>query len=219
MTDQQHSEAALRIMRRLGLDPALLDEPPPPFDLVAFRLEQAEKNLSRCPEMFREAKAEIPACVDWIRRFVETPSKANSILLSGPTGRGKTWEAWGMIRACAEGFAALGRGLYWKNISHPDFNAAMRPGGEIAAETVLTDLMEIDLLLFDDISAGLNTGWTAENLYRLVDRRWANRKPTIYSTNLSPKALAEAVGDRVVSRLSSAERVTFRGPDRRMEAA
>lgn len=219
MTDRQHSEAALAIMKRLGLDPALLDEPAAEFDTVAFRLWQAEKNLERRPAMFEDAKATLPETVDWILRYLEAPSKASSVLLSGPTGVGKTWEAWGMIRACAEGNAALGRRCHFKTISHPDFNAAMRPGGDIAPEHVLSDLVGMDLLLFDDISAGYNTGWTAENLYRLVDSRWSARKPTIYSTNLSPKALSEAVGARVLSRLSSAERIAMKGRDRRMDAA
>lgn len=218
MTDQ-HSEVSLGIMRRLGLDPSLLDEPVASFDLVAFRLEQAERNLSRCPARFRDAKATLPETVDWIRHYLSAPSKAASVLLSGPTGVGKTWEAWGMLRACAEGNAALGRRCYFRAISHPEFNAAMRPGGDTAPDQVLSDLLELDLLLFDDISAGYNTGWTAENLYRLVDARWANQKPTIYSTNLSPKALSEAVGDRVLSRLASAARITMTGPDRRMVAA
>lgn len=215
---ERHPKAG-EILRRLGIDPARLDEKIPPFDLVAFRLEQVERNLAKRPGEFENAKATHPAALDWIRRYLDAPSKAGSLLLSGPTGRGKTWEAWGIIRACAEGLAAMGRGCYWKTISHPGFNAAMRPGGETAGEAVLEDLMKIDLLLFDDISAGYNTGWAAENLYRLVDHRWANRKPTIYSTNLPPADLGQAVGDRVLSRLSASERIVMRGPDRRMEAA
>lgn len=218
MTEHYHPRA-VEILRRLGIDPSRMDEPIPPFDLVAFRLDQAEKNLSRCPDMFADAKPTLTETADWVRRYIDAPSKANSLLLSGPTGVGKTWEAWGIIRACSEGLAATGRACYWKTISHPDFNAAMRPGAEVAGEHTLGQLIDIDLLLFDDISAGYNTGWTAENLYRLVDQRWANRKPTIYSTNLHPKGLAEAVGDRVLSRIASAQRVTMSGPDRRMEAA
>nr|WP_221374372.1 ATP-binding protein [Actinoplanes polyasparticus] len=215
----EHHPKAVEILRRLGIDPARLDERIPPFDLVAFRLEQAERNLAKRPGEFENAKATHPVALDWVRRYIEAPTKVGSLLLSGRTGRGKTWEAWGIIGACAEGLAAMGRGCYWKTISHPTFNAAMRPGGDISGEAVLDDLMNIDLLVFDDISAGLNTGWTAENLYRLVNHRWEHRKPTIYSTNLPPADLAQAVGDRVLSRLSAAERIVMGGPDRRANAA
>lgn len=216
MTDHYHPKA-VEILTRLGIDPARLDEHSPPFDLVAFRLEQAERNLSRFPDMFQEAKPEHPLVIDWVRHYLEAPSKASSLLLVGRTGRGKTWDAYGAIRGCAQGLAAMGRALYFKTITHPDFNAAMRPGAAVASDETLKDLCNIDFLLFDDISAGMNTGWSGENLYRLIDTRWANRKTTIHSTNLNPTELAAAVGDRIVSRLSTAQQVVYTGPDRRME--
>lgn len=216
----QHSDISVAIMKRLGITTADIEgQPVPDEEHVSFRLWQAEKNLERRPAMFRDAKTTLPETADWVRRFVTNPTDSPTVLLSGITGVGKTWEAWGMIRACAEGNAILGRSCYFRTISHPAFNAAMRPGRDVAPEQVLSDLMELELLLFDDISAGYNTGWTAENLYRLVDHRWANRKPTIYSTNLKPAELAEAVGDRVLSRLGSALRISMKGEDRRLGGA
>lgn len=218
MTEQGHPKA-LEIMTRLGIDPNTQVEPIPDFDVVAFRLEQAQKVLDRVtPALFREAKADHPEVADWVTRFLDAPSQAPSLLLSGPTGVGKTTQCWGAIRACVEGVAATGRGLHWRAVTYPDFNAAMRPNGDQNPEATLTEYMQVDLLLLDDLGVGLHTNWTGDNLYRLVDTRWANRRTTIYSTNRTSKDLAEAVGDRVVSRLADAQRVILKGTDRRWAA-
>lgn len=208
------------VLARRGVDPKLLDEPPPPeFDVVAFRLEQAQKLLNRAPARFRQAKATAPGIVEWVEQFLDAPSQAPSLLVTGPTGVGKTTQCWGALRACAEGVAATGRALYWRTTTYPDFNAAMRPSSGNDPEATLAEFMTIDLLFLDDLGSGTHTEWNNDNLYRLVDARWADQKPTIYSTNLLSAALGERVGDRVLSRLASAKRVALVGDDHRWTAA
>lgn len=219
MSDPQRTVA--EILARRGIDPAAVDTyEPPEFDIVAFRTEQAREVLNRrVPGRFAEAKPDNPDVADWVARYLAAPTEAQSLVLVGPTGTGKTYQCWGALRAVVEGLAATGRGLTWRATTHPDLNAAMRPKSDNSHNGALEMYMEAELLMLDDLGAGKQSEWTGDALYRLVDHRWSNQKTTIYSTNLTPTALTDAVGDRVVSRLADALRVTIKGTDRRWAAA
>jgi len=193
---------------------------PTPLDPVEFRTEQAREVLARrIPARFVNARPDLPGVATWVNRFLANPRQAPSLLLVGPTGTGKTHQCWGAIRAVVEGLAEKGHGLNWRAMSHPDLNAAVRPKFDGSHNSALDVFMNADLLFLDDLGAGKATDWTEDVLYRLVDHRWSNNKTTIYSTNLPPKALTDAVGERVVSRLGDAVSVTVTGQDRRWMAA
>lgn len=204
-----------------GIDPAdLTGGPNPlqprPFDRVRFRRDQALATFTlRVPEVFAHARADHPGVVAWVRRYLADPADCPSLLLVGPTGTGKTHQLWGAIRAVVEGLAEQGRGLRWQVTTHPELNAAMRPGPDNRHVGALERLMGADLLGLDDLGAGKQTDWTGDSLYRLVDYRWSRRLPMIYSANEVGPPLVALVGDRVVSRLGDAMKVALVGGDRR----
>lgn len=192
----------------------------PRLNLIDFRKEQAAHVLAaRIPARFVDARATNTRVSQWVARYLANPTGAPSLLLSGPTGTGKTWLCWAAVRAVVEGLAERGKGLDWKATTHPDLNAALRPKPDGSHNSALETHMKCGLLLLDDLGAGKNTDWTEDTLYRLVDHRWSHELPTIYSTNLAPKLLSAAVGERVVSRLGDTMRVSITGDDRRWVAA
>ncbi|MFD1274905.1 hypothetical protein ACFQ51_35035 [Streptomyces kaempferi] len=76
------------------------------------------------------------------------------------------------------------------------------------------------LLLVDDLGAAKSSEWTEEINFRLVNHRYENQLPTIFTSNVLPKELADRVGDRVSSRLiEMCDRVVIQGTDRRRQAA
>jgi len=63
------------------------------------------------------------------------------------------------------------------------------------------DHINADLLVLDDIGAEQVTDWVLEKIYQLVNHRYEFLLPTIFTSNLTGKELANRLGDRIVSRI------------------
>ena len=66
---------------------------------------------------------------------------------------------------------------------------------------LLYGLADCDLLILDDIGAEKTTDWTTEKLYTIINNRYMNNKPVIFTTNCELKELTERLGDRTTSRI------------------
>ncbi len=168
------------------------------------------------PLRFRDAEPTVAAVGEWVRAVIARPVGAPSLLLLGPAGRGKTWQAYGAIRTV---LAEL-PGLTWRSTGFADFTARLRPGAGVDTEAEMRHHQGVDLLLLDDIGTGKSSEWVEEVTYRLVDHRYAQMLPSIFVSNLPPDGLAGVLGDRVASRLrESCRLLRLDGPDlRRMGA-
>ena len=54
---------------------------------------------------------------------------------------------------------------------------------------IMDALRECDLLVLDDIGAEKVTDWVLDVLFRIIDGRYRNKKPTMFTTNFSPTDL------------------------------
>ncbi len=80
-------------------------------------------------------------------------------------------------------------------------------------------LTSVDLLQIDDLGAEKRSDWVLEQLYAIVDERYATNRALIVTTNLTVPALEEQIGPRTVSRLAEmCESVPMFGTDRRYAA-
>jgi DNA replication protein DnaC len=78
-------------------------------------------------------------------------------------------------------------------------------------------LQDTRLLLLDDIGAERMTEWVQETIYLLVNHRYENMQPIIFTSNLAPSELAERVGDRIMSRIiEMCDVIKLEGDDRRL---
>jgi len=96
------------------------------------------------------------------------------------------------------------------------------------ARAAMTNLVEADVLLLDDIGGERPTDWTAERLFAVINRRWLDERPIVATTNLPPTArsapegysgltLDEFLGERAFDRLmgNGAVPVRLSGQSRR----
>lgn len=193
----------------------------------------------RIPFDFRNAVVDHPQVKAWVRQIAANAvaddlggrgrreiAHGPSLLMWGPTGPGKTHQAYGAIRA----LTAAGCSVRWHAVTAADLYGQMRPRPGIDVEYQLRRIVRVPLLLLDDLGAAKSSEWTEELNFRLLNWRCENRLPTLITTNLPPvrepgmpretRVLRDMVGDRVLSRLSGmCQPVEFTGPDRRFAAA
>jgi DNA replication protein DnaC len=208
------------ILAARGIDPRaeVISEPEP---VTALQLADA-----RIPPRYRSALADYSRITAWVAEIAHAgrpgpggvPGIATgpSLLIAGPTGTGKTHQAYGAIRALLR----AGVRLRWEATTVADLYAAQRPQQGSDPEQQLWRLARSPLLLLDDLGAAKQSPWTEELTYRLVNHRYNQLLPTLITTNLPVAELRDAVGDRVASRLAEmTERVILTGHDRRRRTA
>lgn len=209
------------ILTSRGIDPRSDAPSTMPEPVTAVQIADA-----RIPARYRSALADHPAITAWVGEIARAgrPGPAGapgigtgpSLLIAGPTGTGKTHQAYGAIRALLTAAVRL----RWEATTAADLYAAQRPQHGHDAERHLQALARCPLLLLDDLGAAKQSPWTEELTYRLVNHRYNHLLPTLVTTNLPVADLREAVGDRVASRLAEmTQRVILTGRDRRRHTA
>lgn len=179
------------------------------------------------PPLYQRADATNEQVLEWVDRLARQakPNKFStvpylktgpSLLLLGPTGVGKTHEAFGALRR----LSILGVGCAPVAASITDVFAKMRPRPGVDSEKVFESYANAPLAFIDDLGAAKVTEWTEEVTYRLVNHRYEHQLATILTSNATPKDLGDRVGERVASRLTEmAQRVAIKGVDRRLGGA
>jgi DNA replication protein DnaC len=168
------------------------------------------RSLGQVPARYRAATADDPRVAEWVGAALR--GSTESLVLNGPTGCGKTWQAYGAWHTVAQrtGCRALA-------VDVPAFLDSLRPGRTPVAE--LAEVERAELLLLDDLAGERTSDWTAELVYRLINARWNACQPTIITVNAPGSSLRDRLGDRVASRLNGLGRIVSwpaDAPDRRI---
>jgi len=188
------------------------------------RNEVVEASWARCdrlfPRRYADAFADHPEVVEWVDAYIDKPEQVPGLLLIGPTGTGKTWQAYGALRRAVT-YPRPARGVgyradAWSATTHSDLLAMMRPGSKTDPEHELKQMRETPLLLVDDLGVGKNSEWVEDVTYRLINGRYEDMRPSIFTSNLAMSDLKAALGERITSRLAeTCTRVVLVGADRR----
>lgn len=173
--------------------------------------------MSAIPPRFASAEVSIPAVKTWLDGLYEGADVG--LLLTGPTGTGKTHQLWAIVRdLIRKGYLddvfmfPEERRAY---LSVPMLMLRLRPGGDDPVETI-TYLGRCGVLLLDDLGAEKFSEYVETTLHQILDTRYQWMRPTVFATNVPPAKLKEAIGDRLASRLAEmCVTVPVTGTDRR----
>jgi DNA replication protein DnaC len=187
------------------------------FGLIIDR-EEIERRNRKFKTRIRKAKPKESACVEDITfssaRGIDKKtvlSLANcewirhqqNIIISGPTGVGKTYLACALLHsACREGFTA-------KYLRVPRFlrqlSAAKLDG---SYDKLMKDLARTDVILFDDLGLSKMSGEESRDLLEIMEDRHAQKSSILTSQLDSEKwydlipdpTIADALLDRIIHR-------------------
>lgn len=183
------------------------------------RAWMVERNLDLCarrfPARYTDAAADVPEVLAWAERYRADPRRSPSLLLLGPTGVGKTHQAYGALREAV----ARPASIRWEAVTAADLIAETRGASNVG--DVLRPYIEADLLLLDDLGVAKASEWTEEVTYRVIDHRYRECRCGIFTSNVAAPRLRELLGERVASRLVEmcVAPVILRGADRRLGRA
>ena len=136
---------------------------------------------------------------DYCSQFDVALQSGRCVTLYGATGCGKTHLAVGILRHVAD---KGGTGHYTTAL---DLVGAIRSTyGKQSEETeqaVINRLSSVDLLVIDELGRQQDSTHEKEQVWRILDRRYAERKPTVLVSNLSKADLTTFLGQAMVDRL------------------
>ena len=140
---------------------------------------------SGVPKRYQEAN--LSQCAAPVREYAERGLRDGTcLILSGSNGTGKTHQACAVANQVilddlgSVRFATLGKIL---GELYDTFHVSER------SESVIYRYSKCRLLVLDDLGKEHMSPTNAEKLFRIIDERWANRKPTIVTTNLASREL------------------------------
>ncbi|MCC7243453.1 MAG: ATP-binding protein [Acidobacteria bacterium] len=153
--------------------------------------------------------------------FVEAfPVVDRGLLLYGPHGVGKTHLAVGMLKAAIRTRGACGYFFETRELLRLVRDTYNRSVDETEMD-VLAPVLKADLLVLDDLGAERTSEWVQETLGLVVNTRYNERRPTIFTSNLTdspdstdPRSFIFQLGARTRSRLlEMCDWVEIRGVD------
>jgi DNA replication protein DnaC/primosomal protein DnaI len=120
--------------------------------------------------------------------MLDALADGGGIYICGVQGAGKTWMA-----------CRIAKGWLYRGLGDARFVSSVKLlseigstyGGNGSEENVLAKYSLCDLLVVDDLGKEVSSQWSLSKLFDIFDSRYANKRPTIVTTQFDTSSLAK----------------------------
>lgn len=142
----------------------------------------------------------LSVCTEYAENFKQHHSDGRCLMLMGKPGCGKTHLAAAIAgHVCAEtSFTAVYRSMPGLL---QEVRATYDSHCDYSESDVIKTITRCGLLVLDEIGATKSSEFELTLLFTIINGRYERKLPTVIVSNLAPKELHTAIGDRCVDRL------------------
>jgi DNA replication protein DnaC len=169
-------------------------------------------------EVSRSTQKALAKVMDYIMNWSENQETGRGLYLCGDVGTGKTHLAVAVMNELISRKRVPSLFVTVPELLDNLRGAYNDPGRNL--DEWMDAVKNADLLLLDDLGSERPTEWVQERVFVIVNHRYREALPTIFTSNIGPKDLAAQLGERTASRIiSMCDWISLEGDDyREMEA-
>lgn len=108
----------------------------------------------------------------------------SGLIYVGPAGAGKTHLAAAVLIELIERYRVRGRFVEFTSLVH-QIQSTFEPSSPGSKSGILDPVVEAEVLVLDELGAAKPTAWVQDLLYLIINNRYTQRRPTLFTTNYS----------------------------------
>lgn len=106
----------------------------------------------------------------------------SGLIFVGPPGTGKTHLAAAVLQELVRRYRVRGKFVDFTALVHK-IQATFDPSSLESKHAVLDPVIQAEVLVFDELGAQKPSDWVQDTLYLIINTRYTERRPTIFTTN------------------------------------
>lgn len=172
------------------------------MSMIGVPVRYREKSLSTYEAKTAEQKSALSTCVSYVDGFEDVYDSGRCMLMLGKPGTGKTHLGISVAKAVAELTDHTTRYRSMADVIR-DIRSSFDGQGELREFEIINSLITPGLLVLDEIGASKQdpSDFELSTIFQIINGRYERRRPTIIISNLGPRELSKAMGERATDRL------------------
>ncbi len=170
------------------------------------------------PYVSPEAARAVERVEEYLGSWEENREDGKGLYLCGGVGTGKTHLAVAVLNEVVRKKRVPSLFVTVPELLDNLREAYNKPGRDL--DEWMDAVQNADFLVLDDLGSERVTEWVRERIFVIVNHRYREQLPTVFTSNVGPKDLAEQLGERTASRIiAMCEWIALEGDDYRETAA